>query len=342
MEPVLVKEIVVAHAGMNFKNGAQEFDLTTEDMDAMVTNFAALKRQVPVLFRGPHLMGPERADRPADGWVEDIYRKGMDLIARVKLMGEAAAAVLADTFRGASIGAFSGRDLHGKPVGWVLDHLLITNTPFFSDLNIAAQRNKGGEAVIYLTAQKEAAMSEPNTEQILAKAEADHEAAIKAKDNEVVQLKAEILSLREQLDNVTKDPEKDEALTRLALTERKLEAMDIRELVFNGLQRGTLKAAWCSNYNKGGHEGTLSWFKASRFGGDLKLLKYQVEQTDPVVRLNQTFASGAPAEGPVAQLSSEDKDWLRSRGIDPEKVTVAAKARDLGEYRRLKAAAKGN
>lgn len=344
-EPVLVKEFAVAHAGLNFVNGADEFDLTESDMDSMVENFAALKRQVPVLFRGPHLMGPARADRPADGWVDALFRKGGDLMARVRLLGEAAVAVMGDRFRGVSIGAFRGKDPHGTPVGWILDHLLITNAPFFADLNIAASRQRAGEAVIYLSARKEAAMAEPTKDLTLAEAEAKHAAEIKAKDEEIIKLRSENLSLQEavetqkkQLATIPPDEEKEQLALRVAALERKTEAQDIRELVMNGLRRGTLKASWCAKYNEGGDEGTLKWFKSSRFGGDMKLLKYQVEMAEPVIRLNQSFASGAPVEGAPAQpLSPEDKQWLRSHGIDTEKANIAGKARDLTEYRRLKA-----
>ncbi len=150
--PVLVKDMVVAHAGKNLKNGKDTFDLTTEALDRMVRNFAEQQRQVPVYLGGEHF--EDRADRLADGWVSALRRDGDDLVAEVKLHGVAAVAVNDDLVRGISIGTVLGKDVHGKTIGDVLDHLLITNQPFFTDLNIAASDQQAGDEgrVVYLTA----------------------------------------------------------------------------------------------------------------------------------------------------------------------------------------------
>ena len=82
---MLVKEVVVAHAGRNFRNGNQSFDLTEATMDELIGNFERLGRQVPIYVGGEHFEG--RGDRPADGWVEGLRRQGKDLLARISLSG---------------------------------------------------------------------------------------------------------------------------------------------------------------------------------------------------------------------------------------------------------------
>lgn len=346
-QPVVVKEIVVAHAGKNFKNGDQAFDLTRADLARMVANFTDNPRQVPVLFAGDHAIGPARADRPADGWVDGLRLSGNDLMARVRLYGLAADMVQRDRFRGISIGARDGKDLKGNPIGWYLDHLLITNAPFFSDLDIAAVRSRAGDgAVIYLSARMEAAMAEPNKDKdlSLAEIEAKHAADIKTKDDEIVGLKAQVMNLTEQIETLQKqietvgtDPEKDDLKLRMATLERINQSNEIRQLVASGLKRGVLKAAWVQGYegNGKGHEGTLSWFKASRFDGDLKLLKYQVEKAEPFIRLDQSYRSGLPPAGTEEKLTEEDRTFVRSLGIDPDLFPTLMKARDLGDFKEL-------
>jgi len=142
--------MVVAHAGKNLKNGKDEFDLPVKSLDAMVENFKGQKRQVPIFLGGEHF--ENRDGRPADGWVVSLRRDGDDLIASVKLHGMAAVAVNEDLMRGISIGTVLGKDVHGKALGDVLDHLLITNQPFFGDLNIAASDTQAEGRVSYFTA----------------------------------------------------------------------------------------------------------------------------------------------------------------------------------------------
>lgn len=350
--PTLVKEFVVAHAGRNFVNGTQEFDLTTDDMDEMCKNFAQTGKQVKVyLDRGiGHPPKSMRGALPADGWIETLTRKGNDLVAGAKLYDEAAVVVMGDLFRGCSIGAFEDDDRHGKPIGWTLDHLLITNDAFFNDLNIAARRAPGGaETVLYLTARPlEATMADDKKEITLAEVERKHADEIKAKDNSILELRQQLLSkdariesLTEQLDNVKVDPDKERLAARVASLELKTKAQEIRELVSEGLKRGTLKPSWCDGFNKKGDAGTMDWFeKHPRFLGDMKLLTYQVKETDPVVRLGQTYASGSGGEDkPQAALTAEDKRFLKSKGIDPEKAS-RGRARNLAEYRQNLAEAK--
>jgi Mu-like prophage I protein len=349
--PPLVKEITVARAGVNFVNGEQEFDLPESRIDAIIANTKKWGGQVKVYLEDVANPGhPPRKVRgalPADGWAEALKRVGKDMVAKVKLMGAAAVGVAKDQYRGASIATREENDLHGKPIGEILDHILITNDPFFANLPaISASRSQGGkEAVTYISAQRSKPMADPKNPSV-AEIEAKHKTEIEAKELELSNLRKERLKdaariedLEAQVSNVKADPEKEELQERLVRLELKSEAQEIREVVNDGLSRGTLKASWAQDFKKGGDTGTIKWFKDSRFGGDLKLLKYQVYETEPIVQLNKRYASGANPDD-VKTLSSEDKQWLRNKGIDPDKV-AAGKARDLGEYKRLKAEEKG-
>src|SRR5437867_7904655 len=109
----LVKDIVVARVGKNFVNGKQEFDLTAQNIDEIINNFDALKKQVPLLLTPEHIFGSRKSAVPAAGWVEAMYRQGDDWHARVKLVGEAATTVANDQFRGVSIVTIMARDVHG-------------------------------------------------------------------------------------------------------------------------------------------------------------------------------------------------------------------------------------
>ena len=139
MSSSLTKDIIVARAGRNFRNGEQAFDLTTKDIDTIIENFKVLGKQVPLLLTPDHVFGGKKSAIPASGWVERMYRDGDAWHAQVKFVGDAADYVRNDQFRGVSIGTVMARDVHGKEVGEALDHLLITNAPFFSGLNIAAR-----------------------------------------------------------------------------------------------------------------------------------------------------------------------------------------------------------
>jgi len=355
VNPIVIhKEAVIAHAGTNFKNGDQEFDLTVEEMDEMVANFTAHPRQVPILFRGDHALGPEHADMPASGWVEGIKRVGNDLVAYLKIIGDAAVAVLNDTFRNVSIGAYQPPDLHGNNVGWRLDHLLITNAGFFSDTNIAARaRSGGGPSLLYLTAAKEAHVAE-NPEKSKAAAQAD--------DPDVLTMKADLEAAQELLAEKEKAvrelSESNEDLTRelkerqknsdleLAVKEnkallRQVTAGKIRELVSLGVDRGQFVREKVKGYDGGDDRSdalTLAWFKNSIFEGDMEKLKFALK-TFPKTEMRRTFASGAP-EGDGAEGYAPDKqEQIRASGHDPELLAKVRGASNLTDYKRRKAAA---
>ena len=323
--------------------------MTRKRLQRLVDNFSAYPRQVPIFMLGDH---PETNDQePPVGWVERLYLSGDELLmARVKLHGPGASAVGGDLIRGASIYTVQGKDYDGSPIGEILKHVLLTNEPFYKDLNIAASRIPGGEsAVCVFTAlsSREAAMAEndktkgspPDKDKQRVDPTQDEPtvAAMKAKDEEIVALKAKLLTaeegieeLKEKLDAKPVDSEKEEQAVRLKAAEYKLDALEIRELVAKGLSSGTIKPSWCKGFNEGGYNGTMSWFKASRFVGDKKLLAWAVENNPPMYRMGRTFASGSPGEDSAVVLTSEDRALIRKMKLSAEAVEAAMKGEDPG------------
>jgi hypothetical protein len=349
MDPVIYKEIVVAHAGTNYVNGDVEFDLTTAEMDEMVVNFTAHPRQVPVLMGGEHAMGPDRADRPASGWVEGLKRVGNKLIARVKLIGDAAIAVASDTFRGVSIGAYQPPDLHGNPVGWRLDHLLVTNAPFFSDLNIAAQAVRHPGGLLYLTASKEAKMADTQ-EKSESKTTPDasivekHEAlqiVLQEKEKVIRDLNASNENLREELAARQKNEDMEKLLTENRRKDRRIEAMRVRELVALGQSRGQFRRDEVQGYEGGdsrSDEITLAWFKNSIFEGDMKLLEFALKTRDKKV-LGRAFHSGTPEQEGGEAYTAQEQDQIRAFGKDPAILAATREAKNFTDWKRAKTAA---
>jgi hypothetical protein len=149
-------------------------------------------------------------------------------------------------------------------------------------------------------------------------------AALKDRDDEIVRLKAEALDLKEKLENATVDEEKHELALRVAKLERQNMAQQVREIVFRMLKEATIKPAKVDGYAKGGDEGTLSWFKASIFKGDVNLLKFAADNNSPLYTPGKTFQSGMPIEQKNVALTSEEKDYISKLGLDPEKVAARA------------------
>lgn len=349
--PIIRKTMTVLHPLGYFKNGPDEGVVDKDRIANIVANFSAHPRQVPIFMLGDH---PERNDeRMPVGWVEGAQQNADgNLVLDTKLMGEGATAVINDLIRGASVYTTQAKDYDGTPIGECLKHLLLTNEPYDKEVNLAASKYGGSEvaALAFTASFKEGStMPKPDPEKkelSLQEVETKHAADLKLKDDEIVRLKAENLGLHEQLDNIKPDEDKERLALRVASLERKTEAQEIREIVSKGLRLGTLKPSWCKGYNEKGDEGTLSWFAASRFAGEKKLLSYQVDKTDPVIRYSASAQTGQPADGGRPQMSSEEKAELRARGIDPDKheiaATVVQSGGDLTTYRRLKAVAKEN
>jgi protein required for attachment to host cells len=358
--PIVVYKdnVVIAHAGKNFINGEQEFDITVTDIDQMVENFTKHPRQVPILFRGDHALGPERADRPADGWVEGIKRVGTDLVAtRLKFIGEAAIAVSSDTFRNCSIGAYQPPDLHGNDVGWRLDHLLYTNAGFFADTNLAARaRTSGRPSLLYLTAAKEAPVADKDKKAAPA-AEAEP-----AKDTDTLTLKEDLeaaqgllAEAKKQIDSLAesnedlqrelKERQKNSDL-ELALKEnkslqRQVLAGKIRELVSLGVDRGQFSRDKVKGFEGGDDRSdalTLAWFKNSLFEGDMGKLTFALK-TFPKTEMRRAFSTGSPLEDGASGYTPEQQEQIRARGQNPELLAKVRGAATYTEFKRRKAAA---
>lgn len=360
MDPVIYKELVVAHAGMNFVNGDTEFDFPVGDMDEMVKNFTAHPRQVPVYLGGEHQLGSDHADRPADGWVEGIKRVGVDLIARVKLIGEAAIAVSRDTFRNVSIGAYQPPDLHGNDVGWRLDHLLITNAGFYSDTNIAARAARSGKPkLLYLTASKEAAMADdpkkkddpapkadPKKDDIIDPANEVETLTMRVQEqNQTIrELSDKNDLLAEELKERQKNGDLETALKENRTLTLRLDATKIRELVALGIDRGQFKRDLVKGYEGGDDRSdalTLSWFKTSLFEGEMGKLTFALK-TFPKTAMRRSFVSGDPGDEEATALQAEEAKAVEAAGKDPKIFAATRGAKNFTDYKRRKdAAAKG-
>jgi hypothetical protein len=346
-QAVLYKDVVIAHAGTNFKNGDTEFDLTIQEMDEMVKNFTAYPRQVPVLLGGEHALGPDRADRPASGWVESIRRSGNDLWARLKLIGAGAAAIASDAFRGASIGAYQPPDLHGNPVGWRLDHLLITNAPFFTDLNIAARAARGGSReLMYLT---EAKMAEKKEEKPDPASKADDslnltekltaaEVLLQQKEGLIRDLTATNAVLLEEVKAFKESPSLELAMKELEKVKLNNLAEKVRRItakmrIDNQIDRATLQG-W---YDHDSDAVVLAGFKASQFKGSMDLLQYHRDSV-PKRPGDRRFMSGEPGDEPTT-YTAEQQQQIRAQGKDPELLAKVRGAKNFTEYKRRKEAA---
>lgn len=360
--PKFRKKMVVCTPFGEFVNGSYEGDMTPELLQTLAANARKYPRQIKAYLNGDHPMS--RDERPADGWFATSSVEyttnypgypGGALLAEVEAHGELAHWLTNDMVRGASICIVNGKNPDGTPQGLVLDHVLISDEGFDKNVNIAATRVPGGEPVVaYFTTAlpiKESAMPDPKKKEEPDQASRDRVdptndeptvAAMKAKDEEIITLKARLLTadesiseLKEKLDDRPVDIEKEEQAVRLKTAEFKLDALEVRELVSKGLHTGTLKPSWCAGFSDGGYSGTMTWFKASRFGGDKKLLAWAVENNPPMFKIGQTFRSGAPADDGEKSIDSDTRTQLRKHGIDPEKVLVGMKARDFDEYKSL-------
>lgn len=357
--PALIKEIPICGPMGKFVNGEQSGNMTKARLSTLIDRFKKYPRQVPIFMLGEH---PEDNDsQPPVGWVEGL-RLADDgtLMARVKLHGPGASAVGGDLIRGASIYTVIAKDYDGSTIGEVLKHVLLTNEPFYKDLNIAASHIPGGEsAVCVFTAfswearmadKDDAGKKPPEKERQKVDPTKDEPtvADLKAKDDEIVTLKGKLLvaeeaieDLKEKLDARPVDVEKEEQAVRLKAAEYKLDALEIRELVFKGLNSGTLKPSHCKDYNQGGYQGTMSWFKASKFWCDdfttsKKLLAWAVENNPSMYRVGRQFSSGASGESTAVVLTSEDRALIRKMNLDEEAVEAAMKGEDPGAVMKAK------
>jgi len=351
--PSLVKEMIVCGPMGKFVNGDFKGVMDRKLLSGIAERFKKYPRQVPVFMLGDH---PEDNDqqRPV-GWVEGLRIDGDMLAARVKLHGSGASAVGGDLIRGASIYTVTGKNPDGSAQGEVLKHLLLTNEPFYKDLNIAAAR-KGGEPVeCYFTAleKKEGVMpDDPKDKQISTlkdenTALKDQITALKAvpadeklkaaetllveKEKKILGLRAANENLKGDVDKFQKSPALEDAMLRLKAQERQIRAAKIRRLVMSGVAAGQFNLAQVGDPEKGydhkSDEVVLAWFKAGFFGDSIEKLEFALD-TFEKKSAGRKFNSGAPPTGEVA-LSAEDREAIRKLGQDPEAVLASMRA---GQY----------
>jgi FtsZ-binding cell division protein ZapB len=371
-QPTLRKWMPLCQAVGDFKNGNQEGVLDLALFKRIIENQKKHPRQIPVyLITGtPDPEHPSDLDLMlADGWVEGLDIRGDWLYGDVKTHGNAAVAVAGDMVRGASIGTIHGKSYDGKPLGQVLEHVVLTNAPFVKGMNIAASRAKGGEPVAYhFSALPEADMADKKDPKDkddpspAAKAKVSNDDAptpfqMKEAQDAITALQAENLTLKEKIDdleislaNSKVDVDK-EQLAKENLTMRsEVFGMKVRALVSDGLQRGTLKPAWCDGF-AGKHAvdygGTIQWLKASRFydrnvpnpeDQAFRLLKWAVENNQPLYRTGASFLSGQPV-GDTGSVSLTDaqRSGIRELGLDPDRIASMTDATNFTDWKRLKA-----
>ena len=371
---IVRKKFFLCEAIGEFVNGPKEGDLTVELLQKMVENQKRHPRQIPIyLLTGkPNPEHPEDLDaRLADGWVEGLTLEGRVLYADPgKLHGDAAMAVMNDQVRGASIGAIAGKAYDGTPLGPVLEHVVLTNSPFVKGWNIAASRAKGGEPIAYhFTAlPKEADMADkkdpkdkedpsPADKAKVSNGDAPTPSEFKEAQDAITALQAEKLTLKERIEdlevslaNSKVDVDK-ETLAKENLNMRsEVFGMKVRALVSDGLQRGTLKPAWCDGF-AGRHAvdyaGTIQWLKASRFydrnvpnpeDQAFRLLKWAVENNQPLYKTGAAFLSGQPVgETGSVSLTDSQRAGIKELGLDPDRVANIGDATNFTEWKRLKA-----
>lgn len=219
-----------------YQNGDDEGDMDRDRLLEIVRRYNKYKRNVPIyLVVGEgvsqgHVFDLDTAG-PADGWAEQLKIDGAtgNLLAFVKLHGEAARWVDQDYVRELSIGTIHGQNPDGSEQGEILQHLVLTNEAFDKNTStsVAASRYKGGEgAVSYFTTAlpkpKEASMADDDTRTDEEKEKEIDElkarlAALEDKDNEIRELKAQLAKLQGE----EEDPdEKDKTELKLLLQEK--------------------------------------------------------------------------------------------------------------------------
>lgn len=363
MQPIMRKRMVICTPFGKFVNGPQKGAMTVKRLQEIAENFKKYPRQVKAYLNGDH---PEtRSARPADGWYENVeftydypgYPEGA-LVGDCKAHGELALWIEGDLVRGASIATVDGKNPDGTPQGEILDHVLISDDAFDKRVNIAAAHAQGGEPIAYhFTAlKKEAAMADEKDQEITALKDkvktleaSTPDAALKAKEQEIIDAKAETLRLKEQVEtlqgqlaNASVDKDKEALAIENVNLKHRCFAQDVRAIVNFGLRGGTLKAAWCDGFAGKGpvdYDGTIRWLKASRFYDKtspnpedfaFRALRLQAESGDPLYRVGQSFRTAAAASQGEVTLSQEERERMNRSGIDPDKVIAGMKAKEGG------------
>jgi len=357
--PVLRKKMVLASAIGDFENGDQAGRLDVAALKSLVANHKKIPRQIPVYL----ITGTQNPDHPqdlderlADGWVENFEVEGNDLVGDVKIHGEAARAVVSDQVRGASIGTIEGKTYQGQPIGQVLAHVVLTNSPFIKGMNIAASRAKGSEPVAWhftaLTTEADMADKDKKdagapgkdsqkpddgsvnlTEKVTAL-----ECLLEEKEGIVRELTTANANLLEEIKAFRERPD-------LALAQKEIDQLKRHNLA-EKVRRiaGKLMADRQINseelrgwYDHDSDEVVLAGFKNSQFKGKMDLLEYH--RSSVPKNPSRAFISGVQAGGQDGELTAEERQQAIDAGKDPDLYAKTRGARTFAEFKSRKAAA---
>lgn len=124
------------------------YEITAADLAALVANFDRRIKPIEIAVREGH-WGADQAL----GWIEQLRSDERYLYARIVWTPPGQQAIDQRLFRYVSPGWFDLQtpytiSSNGEQIPWVLDHLALTNDPFFTELPAAAERRDDG-AVIY-------------------------------------------------------------------------------------------------------------------------------------------------------------------------------------------------
>jgi len=197
---------------------------TKKDLDDMVNNFAMLRNvhHVPLKFghnKDQKVAAPD--GQPAIGWIDNVYRKGMDLFADFSDVPKIVMdAIDRKRYRTTSIEARRGAKLDGNEIkSWFLDavSLLGADQPAVSgladlaDLSLSRASFEDGELVVFSDAgnfnplNKEKDMDKAELKAALAEALAPLNKRIDESESEVKELKASLKVKDAEIAKLTDD-----------------------------------------------------------------------------------------------------------------------------------------
>jgi len=357
-QPVLRKWMPLCQAVGEFTNGDQEGVLDVALFKSLIANQKKHPRQIPVYL----ITGTPNPDHPddldamlADGWVEDLDIRGDWLYGDVKTMGGAAVAVAGDQVRGASIGTVMGKTYAGDSLGQVLQHVVLTNSPFVKGMNIAASRAQGSEPVAYhFTAlSTEAKMADTNKNDAAAPGkdvqDTDGDGVnlaeqLTAKDALLAEKDGIIREVTASRDNLLVEVKELRQSPTLALAQKEINQLKRHNLA-EKVRRvtGKLMADRQINteelrgwYDHDSDEVVLAGFTNSQFKGKMDLLEYH--RASVPKNPSRSFTSGVSGSE-AGELSAEERQAVVAAGKDPEVYAATRGAKNFTDYKARKAAA---
>jgi phage I-like protein len=121
------------------------FRLTTTDLQKIIDNFNALKRDIVVDYEHRTLSADEA---PAAGWVKSLALEGDKLVAQIEWLDKAKTYINSGEYKYLSpVYEFNSYDAKtGAPIGVTLHSVALTNSPFLDELGeVKANKNLEGE-----------------------------------------------------------------------------------------------------------------------------------------------------------------------------------------------------